>query len=695
MKAIDIRKKTKTLKNSKPSSEKLKFKNSLLSKLVSSSTLVIILALLVSGLVTFGITKTKTTEDFKSSTTQILNQNKNYVDLINRNIEGVSMELFSNDKLTSAVSLNTSTANSYDIFLERKGGEDEIRKITNTGNMSSIKNIYVFGENGLSFSPDISISQDEFNQAKQSNWFKAAEAADGRSVWIPPHTDEIASDKGTVISSVRMLKNPSSFKECGILKINLDPDVINSALKSAKIGKDGYIIIVDNDGYIISDNDTKLVGTKIKDSYFSSIKSKNQGSFNYKNLYGVYTTSDLTGWKYIALVPKSELSTTADSIGIFTIIITLLCIVVSVAASIYTSLQITHPIKDIINTTTELSKGNFTVHSNDYKLKELNDLSRNFNNMIDNLKNMLGSTATLASETDESATDLLNISHGINVSAKEISGAADEIAVGSSSQTETAMVCVEISNSFNLEIDSAINVLKTVNAATDESTAILDESASIISNLKKTSSNNSAAMLEVSSTISELNNHTKDIVTILNKINDITEQTNLLALNASIEAARAGEAGRGFSVVANEIRKLAEESQSASLEIKKIIDSVNKSIRLSLDISNNAENAFKEELDQVNHTINSFDSIKAAISNILTSMDEAMNSIKLLDNGKEILGKYINSIAEVSQKNTAATEEVTAAIQDQTSSNDEMYALSQGLSEKAASLKELISSFRF
>lgn len=701
-------KKPKKIKKDKKIKSNLSFKNSfktlfkrntLLNRLVSTTTAVIVFSLLFSGIVTFFITKTKVEQDFKNSTTQIMNQNKNYIQLVNQSVESISMQLFSNSNFTRI--LNSNYDSVYDRFTAKTQVEDTLKNITNAGNVNIVKSIYLFNDNGFSTTSNGTyLSDDILSEVKNETWYKEAIQNKGKSYWSIPHKDTIANENTVnTISLTRQLISSLDFKPAGVVKINIDTEVITSALKNTKVGKSGSIIIVNKDGYVISHKDSKLLGTQLKDNYFKDIAAKDSGDFNYKMgstpMYGVFTTSPDTGWKYIALVPTAELYSTATTIGLFTLIIALLCIVASFFFSLFTTIQITTPINHIIDITKELSKGNFTITSNPNKILELNELSVNFNNMINNLKGALLGTFQLANETDAAAKDLLEISHGMNLSSKEISGAADEIAAGSTEQTESAVMCVEVSNSFNLEIESAISTLQQVNEATDTSTNIINDSTVTINNLRKTSSNNSDAMDKVAETISNLNNNTKDIITILNKINEITEQTNLLALNASIEAARAGEAGRGFAVVANEIRILAEESQKASLDIKKIIDNVNLSISTSLDISNSAKEAFKEELDQVTITIDSFDSIKDSINKILSSMEESMSSIKLLDNGKEILGRYINNIAEISQRNTAATEEVTASIQTQSVSNDEMYTLAQSLNEKAEHLKQLLNRFTF
>lgn len=672
-------------------------KNTILGRLVASSTILIATSLLLSGIITFAVTRDRVISDFKASTTQVLNQNKNYVELISSNIEGLSMQMFSDLKFTELFSKPLES--DYDKYMLKKEIEDKLKSLSNSINQNMLRGISIFNEKGLSTSSGGgTITDDVLEKAKAEPWYPQAKSLGGKAFWSNPNSFNTANTNSTVISHIREIRDSRTFTSCGVFKIDINPEVFTNALSNAKIGENGYMFIVNKDGYIISHKNSELIGKPLTDGYLSKM-TDTEGSFDYKlngkNMFIVYSTSAATNWKIVALVPKSELSSTATKVGFFTILITIACIIFAIIFSLATTRQITNPINDIIKTTGELSVGNLTVKSKAYNLLELNELSNNFNAMINNLRNMLQATANMANETDNSAKEMLNISHGITVSAKEITAAVEEIASGSSKQTEETMHCVEISDKFNDEIGNTIRTISSVNTATNDSIEIIEEGTKTINKLNITSSNNSKSMTKVAETVSNLNSNTKDILIILDKINGITEQTNLLALNASIEAARAGDAGRGFAVVANEIRKLAEESQIASQQIKKIIDNVNKAIKSSLTISNEAQKTFKEEVEQVSITVKAFDLIKDSFDNIINAMDATKTAISVIDKDKDVLNQYINNIAAISQRNTASTEEVTASVQEQSSSNNVVYSLAEGLNTSAEKLKELVNNFKF
>ena len=224
---------------------------------------------------------------------------------------------------------------------------------------------------------------------------------------------------------------------------------------------------------------------------------------------------------------------------------------------------------------------------------------------------------------------------------------------------------------------------------------ILEESSNIISNLNISAHNNSKTMEKVTETVLELNNKTKEVMNILENINEVTKQTHLLALNASIEAARAGEYGKGFSVVASEIRKLAQQSENASLNIVNILNDINSAIQHSMEISTEAQECFKVEFHEVSTTIKYFNSIKESVNNINDLVKTSKSSIEAINEQKNELSKAITEIAAITEENSAATEEISATIEQEANDNSLMNNLSEILYQKALELKNSMQKFKF
>ena len=677
---------------------------------VKASVSLIIISLTVCALISFIVTRNSMKSVIESSAKDRLNQNKNYINLFTNNIDALSIQIAGDINL-----LKMLKDRPQDVFI-RNTSIAEIGKVLNSAvtasGLSALKWANIYKED-LVYNVDTNTSRRMLKDLDAQEWYIDIKKSDVMYFWSDPNNFNITKygnpaetsliTNETYISYVRKIMDPLNFKELGILKMELDPIALVEAMGGLDIGKNGYIFIVNSNDKIIYHGDKTMIGTNISESIYAevenNVKMKESGSFDStiasERKFLAYTTEKNTGWKIVAVIPRSEMFSISNVIGGVILIVTVLFIILGIVFSIISARKITKPISDIVDTTRILSDGNFTVQAKSYKLKELNELGTNFNYMASKLRDMLKTAGGLAHDTSSHASELLNISYGINTATEEIASAIQEIAKGSTIQAENTIDCAKVSENFNFKITETYSAINKVNMLIEDFYKILNQGTAAVDELKEASGNNSNAMMRVTQTILQLNNSTIDILTILEKIKQITDQTNLLSLNASIEAARAGEAGRGFVVVANEIRKLAEQSHIASTQIKRIVENVNSDIKSSVDISNDAQETFKVEAEKVATTIEAFENVNGYVGKINIEMVGVKRLVDIINKDKDELNNSIMSISAVSEENTASTEEINASIQSQVVSNNRVLNLSQKLTKSAEKLKDNINKFEY
>jgi methyl-accepting chemotaxis protein len=243
-------------------------------------------------------------------------------------------------------------------------------------------------------------------------------------------------------------------------------------------------------------------------------------------------------------------------------------------------------------------------------------------------------------------------------------------------------------------MDNNKSLVTTVMDATGHVSELKNDGLESLRDLVEKTEVNTKSIKEIKEMIVTTDASAEKIASASQMIRGISEQTNLLALNAAIEAARAGEAGQGFAVVANEVRKLAEQSNDFTEEIVTIIQELTEKTKNSVKTMNLVDENTSSQLTSLETTNAQFTGIDGAVEKMKQAMTNMLESDHLMQDKKEEIIHLINNLSAISEQNAASTQEATASVQEQTASMAEIAHSSEELAKLAEKMQESISKFK-
>ncbi len=508
----------------------------------------------------------------------------------------------------------------------------------------------------------------------------------------------------TIIVFVSPIKDDDG-KVIAVMADSVYTDYFTNKLTTIKVGKTGYAYLVDKSGVTLSHPSKEKINkqtenTKIKEVVSSINKGETiqliTGSYNINGIKELmsYNMVPEVNWTLVVTQNNKESNESADLLIKIILITALLALIVSIILGTIFSKKITIPINKLMNLMDKASNGNITVISDIKSKDELGNLSASFNKMIVNIKSLL-------INMDESILVVLNSVELLTKASKEsaesinhVSSAIETIAEGSTHQSKETEHTYDLSEKLGELIDNAV----ITNLKMQEYSSSMEQSnntgKNIVQNLKEKTDSESKLSKNLTTAIGDLNNKSSSIKNITDVITDIAEQTNLLALNAAIEAARAGEQGKGFEVVAEEVRKLAEQSKNAAQEIFSIITEIQNQIDYSVNTAKNVGNAVHDQITAVLNTEKAFDAISEKIYNITNKINESNKLFSELKGNKDVMIDSVQNIASICEETAASSEEVSASTQQQTASIESIAGQVENLKAQVVKLEEAAKLFK-
>lgn len=503
-------------------------------------------------------------------------------------------------------------------------------------------------------------------------WYQTGLEGNGKAIRTKAYYWE--PDDAAIISTVKTITNNGQL--IGVAGMDVSLKGLTEKVKQIKIGETGYLMLIEDTGNVLVDakypsNNFKRID-EIQNGNYKALANSNEGLFELEidgedYLANIYTSPEM-GWKFVSIKQTSEVFNATSNMIWLIMFISVILLTVFSALAIYIAKLISEPILKVTRGLEEISVGGgdltqrLTIDSKD----ETGKLSGSFNQF-------LGSIAQLVREIKQSSTNVHGSAEKTSELASNLNSAIKHqqqaLELSATAVNEMAATANEVASSCANAADSANNTKHSAESGQGLINQAL-ESVSTLSVLTQQSVEN----------VQSLGAESESITSILDVIRGIAEQTNLLALNAAIEAARAGEQGRGFAVVADEVRALSKRTYESTEEITTQLNKL-KSMTQSV------------------------------VADMGRSLEKSQQTVKFTEDAKTFFDKITESVDEISEMNTqiatAAEEqqvvaedisrnvvEIKVAADNVADISDEAGSNAQSLSSLSSYLNNLVRKFK-
>jgi methyl-accepting chemotaxis protein len=504
-------------------------------------------------------------------------------------------------------------------------------------------------------------------------------------------------------------------KVVGALLGRLDGNTLSEMASGTGFGEKGFGCIMDGNGVIIGHPDEQLVYEQFSainagsndpkyisySNLFNKIMNEKQGIGEYTmeqhTWYAGYAPIEGTDWIFVITAEESEV---LRSIPILKGIILAITIVITMIGIIVTYLMghsITKPIINAVQLTSQIAALNLELKMESKLLQrrdEIGELSKAVKSISDSLREIIGEIRYSSDQVAAASEEMSESSKQTADAAQEVARTVEEIAGGATVQAKNTEEGTQKAVDLGNCIEQVREYIYEVGNASDMVKSVVQEGLDEIRVLNEITEEGSAAVDEINRVIINTNDSSIKIGEAGSLIHNIAKQTNLLALNAAIEAARAGEAGRGFAVLADEIRKLSEQSSRSTDVIFAMVKELRENTEQAVQSVTRVSHIAKEQ------SVSAVSS-KAKYEAIAKSMMKNREAVHKLESaGVEMdlmrggILEIMQSLSMIAQENAGATQQVSAAMEEQTATIEEIAGASYRLSELAGMLQGLIGRFR-
>ncbi|QGR00044.1 HAMP domain-containing protein [Paenibacillus psychroresistens] len=668
--------------------------------------LCIVVLVAATGLFSYSQSKGIITTKMASSTQQTINQAGEKLDLIFGNFENMTYDILTDSEITDNLGVyGYAKSEEFDKFTAFRKILDKLSK--KLFGKTGLTNIHILPIDPTLKPLTTATTFEEPDKYVKEPWFDQIVKADGAVSWLDTKVKGYTEGAKPTFAIGRLLKPESGINF--VLVMEIDEDILIKGMAQIKIssepGTKSEIVIVNNQNKLITPSKSEAIeavyhipsivdADKLKDEDLTNDYDNKTGNYDGEKQLVVYKTMEKSRWTIQAVAPVEELVKETSQILNATLWIVLFAVIVACLAGWFVARLIGRPLVILRNLMMEGEQGNLTVRTQHKSKDEIGQLSTSFNQMMEQITRLVKQTNQSASDVLATAGELLNSSNLTANSAREIAIATEEIANGASSLAMEAERGNGLTHEISMQMKQVVEANANMGVSATEVQYASQQGTQYMAELTTKTTSTEVMTRSMVEKVDRLKDSTSSIRKILDVLNDMTKQTNILSLNAAIEAARAGAAGKGFMVVADEIRKLAEQSKHNIGIVGTITVTIQKEIDETVKVLSEAYPLFQEQIKSVKDAELIFAQVQERMGGFVEQLSGVTISIQVLDESQNVLTEAMTNVSAVSEESSATSQEVASLSNEQLNVSQGLVNLSVKLEELSHSLQNSLSKFR-
>lgn len=535
-------------------------------------------------------------------------------------------------------------------------------------------------------------------------WYKLGISGKSKVMWSQPYEDTVTNVP--MITAISQINKQG--KIIGVTTFDVGLKELQDYVAGMKVGKNGYAFIISQEGYYlghkISEKNLKQKISEESDSKLREIGGKiiaanetalDRISINDNDSFTVYTPIGSTGMKLVLVMPSAEVYSALYKVMAINLITFIAAIFLFVILIFYIFTRtISKPINQLVGVAEKIANGDLSGKVAITSKNEIGVLAKSIQTMVNNLREVVFNVMQSAEQVAASSQQLMANADQSAQATEQVTAVITDVANNADKQLTATNTSLDAIKNMSANIEQIAINANTVVTMSNQTAAAAGKGGSAIETAVNQMNHIDTTVVQSAEVITHLDECSRQIGQIVDTISGIANQTNLLALNAAIEAARAGEHGKGFAVVADEVRKLAEQSQAATEQIAALIAEIQGKTNKAVTAMQEGISEVKLGTEVVSTAGMAFSEIVSLVNEVSPKIQEISSAMQQMTAGSQQMVHSVHEIDDLSRNVADNTQTVSAATQEQSAAMEEIASSSNALAKLAEELRVCVNKFK-